>query len=70
MKEETRFRYENKQDSENVINAYATVSDGLMVSVSDEKAVDSYNEVFACEIYLPNAAAKKLRDYLNANFQE
>jgi hypothetical protein len=62
-----RFRYENPEDGENIINVY-THNGKLGVSISDEKAMDSYNETFTCDISLPVEAAKLLRDYLVEKF--
>ena len=36
----------------------------LIVSVAEEKAVDSYNQNFECTIHLSITQAKKLRNFL------
>jgi hypothetical protein len=71
-----RFHYENPSDPDNEISVY--IEDDarwekehigwLVVSVSDEKAVDSYNSMFACDIHVPPNVAAALRDYLNRKF--
>lgn len=38
----------------------------LCIAVSEEQAVDSYNELFECTIHLTNAQTVMLRDWLNA----
>lgn len=65
---DNRFTYENPQDSENYVNVYVNMVDGLCISVSDEQAMDSYNSTFTCDICLPTPEAKRLRDYLNREF--
>lgn len=37
---------------------------GVTVSVTQERAVDSYNAYFTCESVLPRAEAERLRDWL------
>lgn len=55
---------ENPCDSENVLTVSATEA-GVCISVSDEKAVDSYNETFECAFVMTRKDAIALRDYLN-----
>lgn len=37
---------------------------GVTISVADEKAVDSYNDTFECDISLTRDTAIELRDWL------
>lgn len=37
---------------------------GVTISVTEEKAVDSYNSYFTCAAVLPRADAERLRDWL------
>lgn len=37
---------------------------GVTFSVTEEKAVDSYNEMFTCKAVLPRVEAERLRDWL------
>lgn len=67
-KSKDRFDYEDPQDAENYLASFVTVDGGLRVQVAEERAMDSYNETFACDIYLPPSIAKKFRDFLNANY--
>jgi hypothetical protein len=36
----------------------------VTISVTDEQAVDSYNQTFTCEALLPRPEAERLRDWL------
>lgn len=38
---------------------------GVTISVTQERAVDSYNWMFTCEALLPRVEAERLRDWLN-----
>lgn len=58
-----RFSYTNNSDPDNEISC-KVINGTMRIAVSDEKAVDSYNAVFECEIFLNSENAKKLRDYL------
>lgn len=60
------WQYENPQDGDNTINVGRT-DDGVVVAVSEERAVDSYNAYFTLEIDLPLREAQALRDWLIAN---
>lgn len=62
------FYSEIEHDPDNVVVIFPTEADGLMVSVSEEHAVDSYNSTFECSLSLPEAEAKRLRDLLNEWF--
>lgn len=76
MNRDDRFHYENPRDYENEISVYIEEDrhwereyiGWLCVSVADEKAVDSYNSTFTCDIHMPPAAAIKLRDFLNKKY--
>lgn len=37
----------------------------LVISVAEEQAVDSYNQMFTCSAHLTNNNAVQLRDWLN-----
>lgn len=63
-----RFRFEDPRDSKNEIMAYIEDDGRLTISVAEEQAVDSYNSTFNCSVTLDRAAAKRLRDYLNAKY--
>lgn len=41
---------------------------GIIVSVSEEKAVDSYNSSFECSLTMTREQAIELRDWLNKHF--
>jgi hypothetical protein len=48
-------------------NEFAIIghTDGsLLISVTEEQAVDSYNRTFTCALLLPPAAAKHLREWM------
>jgi len=51
----THFEWTNPNDSDNELEVVSG-EDGLTISVTDEKAVDSYNSNFTCEIVLPREA--------------
>jgi hypothetical protein len=40
--------------------------DFVNICVSDEQAMDSYNQTFACDVSLPLSVARSLRDFLNS----
>jgi hypothetical protein len=61
---EREFQYDNPRDRSNTLSVSRT-KDGLNIAVADEKAVDSYNSEFECDIELPLNEAIRLRDYLN-----
>ena len=42
--------------------------DGLVVSVAEEKAVDSYNESFECDLHMTRKQVEQLRDWLLVEF--
>lgn len=62
------FRYSNPSDSQNECVIYPNQAGGLRIAVSNEQAVDSYNDVFECDIFLDKDAAIQLRDYLIKHF--
>lgn len=43
-------------------------SGGVVVCVSEEKAVDSYNQWFECTLTMTPEQSIQLRDWLNAKF--
>jgi hypothetical protein len=55
---------ENPSDPENALTLYRTKSDELAISVSEERAVDSYNATFECTLYVSPREARIIRDYL------
>ncbi len=63
-----RFHFENESDAENELNAYITEGGHLRVGVAEERAMDSYNETFECEAFLPAEDAERLRDFLLHHF--
>lgn len=79
---ESRFHYQTPHDSENELTVvpvddsdswtdYREERDligGITISVSDEKAVGSYNEPFECDISLTREAAISLRDWLTRRY--
>jgi hypothetical protein len=65
-----RFHFENESDSENELNAIITEKGHLRIGVAQEKAINSYNETFECEVRIPIDAAEKLRDFLLQNFPD
>lgn len=64
-----RLYFEVAGDPDNAAVFYANTAGGLMVAVSEEQAVDSFNETFECSIALAREDAIKLRDYLNEAFK-
>lgn len=58
------FYYEDPSDRENVVVIFPTKSGGLTVAVSEEQAVDSYNDSFECSMHLSKERAERLRDRL------
>lgn len=64
-----RFHFESESDPENELNAFITDDGHLRIGVAEERAMDSYNTTFECEVYLPAKDAEKLRDYLLRHFQ-
>lgn len=42
----------------------------VIVSVAEEKAVDSYNQTFTCSIHLSPSQAINLRDWLSHHFPQ
>ena len=47
---------------------FSVDGDGIIVSVSEEQAVDSYNQSFECNMTMTRRQAEKLRDWLVAQF--
>lgn len=64
MRKDGPFYYENPGDSQNAITV-AYDENSIIVSVAQERAMDSYNETFECSIELPREIAIALRDILN-----
>lgn len=60
--------FESPDDPDNTAVFFANADGGLTVSVSEEVAIDSYNSDIECTVYLSADEARRLRDYLNANF--
>ncbi len=60
----TGFYFEAPGNPDNVMVLFANQGGGVTVAVSEERAMDSYNEGFELTIELPENAAKQLRDYL------
>lgn len=63
------FFAEHPEDSANSITVVSTKSGNVSISVSDEKAVGSYNENFECTISLPREEAEKLAQALAGYLQ-
>lgn len=59
------FRWELPTDSSSSVVLFPTRGEGVMIAVSEEHAMDSYNQEFECSIHLPEEQAKRLRDLLN-----
>lgn len=59
----TRFLVENPRDSSNTLTVVGDDT-GLRIAVADEKAVDSYNQEFECDIDLTIEQSLALRDWL------
>lgn len=68
MEQKDRFHFEDPCDSENEVTIYANQAGGLYISVANEVAWDSYNHTVDCNIAVDEAAAIRLRDYLNNRF--
>lgn len=47
---------------------FALCGDGLLVSVAQEKAVDSDNQSFECCLHMTAEQVCKLRDWINKKF--
>lgn len=58
------FQWTNPRDVQNTLSVKKTAR-GIWVSVSEEKAADGGNIDETCEIDIPLAEARVLRDYLN-----
>lgn len=67
MPSDSSIRFEAK-DTEEDCATFAIVGRSLAVSVSEEKAVDSYNQFFECTLHLTIDQIGQLRDWLNAKF--
>lgn len=67
-KDDGRLYFEDARDPDNVAVFFANRSGGLTVAVAQVEPVNSYNEVFECDITLPPEQAVQLRDYLNTHF--
>lgn len=63
------FRFEDPRDADNEVTIYPNKAGGLYISVAQEQAVDSYNQMFECYVTLDGDAAKRLRDYLNEHLK-
>ncbi len=63
-----RLYFEDPQDADNTITAHPNEDGGLTVTVSEERAVDSYNQMFNLMFALSRAQALELRDHLNRWF--
>lgn len=57
-------RFESPHDFDNVAT-FTWTGEGVYVSVSEEKAVDSYNDSFECSIRLTPDQFTQLRDWVN-----
>lgn len=82
MSDSNAFHYEAPHDSENELtivpieapprypdwNDKRDLVGGITISVADEKAVDSYNSTFECDISLDKNEAIRLRDWLLARY--
>lgn len=60
--EKAIFRVEHPGDPDNVLTIAKSNEGRLIVSVSEEQAVDSYNQTFDCSIYLPQSVARKMAE--------
>lgn len=58
------FYWEDPSDAENAITVFLNQGGGLSIAVSEERAMDSYNQTFECSAFLARADAERLRDYL------
>lgn len=63
-----RLMLENPNDSDNCLTLAVSESGRLIVSVSDEQAVDSYNAKFECSIHIPAKLVPQLVKYLTDSF--
>lgn len=59
-----RMYLENPHDSSNSITIAPTKERSIVVSVSDEKAVGSYNENFECSVVLPAGEAEDIARFI------
>lgn len=62
------FYFEAPDDADNAVIVSKNKDGGIIIAVSEEQAVDSYNSMFECVAYLPEADAIRLRDYLARAF--
>lgn len=58
------FYWENESDPDNAMSIFLNQGGGLSIAISDEKAMDSYNQTFECAAFLNRAEAERLRDFL------
>lgn len=61
MADRIRFEPSHSFEEGAVFSKYPT---GIIVSVSQEKAVDSYNQSFECDLTMTDEQAIQLRDWL------
>lgn len=47
---------------------FVLCGDGIVMSVAEEKAVDSYNHSFECSLTMTKEQAIQLRNWLNFHF--
>jgi hypothetical protein len=62
------LQFEPSESFEEGATFAALDNGGLLVSVSEEKAVDSYNASFECNMTMTPMQVRQLRDWLNAKF--
>lgn len=58
------FRFDNPRDPDNEFIAVRNKDGTVELSISDEKAVDSYNEVFTCDFEITAEQAARLGRWL------
>ena len=62
------LQFECPHDAENSVTFALENDRTVAVSVSEERAVDSYNETFECTFRLNVQQVNALRDWLDASF--
>jgi hypothetical protein len=63
------FEWTNPNDFDNELEVVSG-DHGLTISVTDEKAMDSYNSNFTCEIVLPREVAIALNNAISEALKE
>ena len=66
--QDVRLVLPNLSDSHEYAEFAALRNGGILIAVTEEKAMDSYNQEFECKLYASAEQATALRDWLLAHF--